>query len=469
MHTGNVRWGKSPVSVDLDKPVLVFVPGLMNDSSIWYEGNDMCERAQTAGYETVFVELHDSCGNSKSYWENGRLLASHLEKIHLLTPGKELVLICYSKGGVDAQTALVHEGKHELVSDVVTIGSPHYGSELADLAASPPFIWLAEWAGRNNEGVKSLQTGAMSYFREITDNRKEVSKNRYYTMAGNWNGPIFSSYWFGGGFIGGENDGVVSTSGASLPGAEMLAVGRWNHGQVHLGQNAFPLIEPVLKGETPSPVRESAEEEAPSLHILVRGGLEQQPMETFHVEKEAEKIVINWMSPRQLETLTVTSPGKEPAVYDVEAVKDDTGFFDGIYHHLLQWKNPAPGEWTVSSDGFPNLPYGFTVSFDSPLNKELYVQRTEKEGVFTVHTDGEIPEFPDKMFMELLFYPAGTPGREEVLRYSQELFGREMTLPVYEEGTYNLSVEIEGKTKSGGRYQRTVSQSAYRTADGAIR
>ncbi|TVP84721.1 MAG: hypothetical protein EA344_06050 [Alkalicoccus sp.] len=466
MQKGTWNWGKKPAAGGRDKPVLVFVPGLMNDSSIWYEDNDMRDRASAAGYETVFVELHDSCGNPKSYWENGELLASLLEEIHLLTPGKELVLICYSKGGVDAQAALVHEGKHGLVSDVMTIGSPHYGSELADLAASPPFFWLAEWTGRNNEGVRSLQTGAMNYFREITDNRKEASKNRYYTMAGNWNGPVFSSYWFGGGFISGENDGVVSTLAASLPGGTMLAVGRWNHGQVHLGKNAFPLLKPILEGKTPPHVRVSVVEEAPPLHVLIRGGMDQkQAEETFHVEKEAEKIVINWMSPQQLRVLSVTSPDKEPAVYEVEAVKDDTEFFGGVFHHLLQWENPAPGEWTVSCGDFPDIPYGFTVSFDSPLNKELYVHRAETGEVFTAGTDGE---FPDRVSMDLLFYPDGPTERKEAVRFRKELAAPEITLPGYGEGMYNLAMEIEGKTRSGSRYQRTIVHSSYRKADGKL-
>lgn len=464
MKTEKLKWGRKPAAGGPDKPVLVFVPGLMNDSSIWYVDNDMMDRASAAGYETVLVDLHDSAGTSKSNWENGLLLASYLEKIHLLTAGRELVLICYSKGGVDAQTALVHEGKHSLVSDVVTIGSPHYGSELADLAASPPFFWLAEWTGRNNEGVRSLQTGAMSYFREITDNREEASKNRYYTIAGNWNGPVFSSYWFGGGFISGENDGVVSVSGASLPGGTMLAVGRWNHGQVHLGKNAFPLLQPVLEGKTPVYADVSSAEKGTSLRVLIRGGRQQdQPEEIFHVEQEAKKIVINWMSPRQLEVLSVTSPGKEPAVYEVEAVKDETGFFEGVFHHVLQWENPVPGEWKVSSNEFSDIPYAFTVNFDSSLNKELYVQRAETGGGFKAVTEGEIP---DRISMELLFYPDSTTEPKEAVQFRRELSSLEITLPGYGEGMYNSAVEIGGKTRSGSRYQRTIVQSSYRKGDG---
>ncbi|MFN7253174.1 MAG: esterase/lipase family protein [Anaerobacillus sp.] len=191
---GTIHIGTLPAEPNPEKPVLVFVQGLTNNSTTWYQGNNMYDLARQNGFETAFVELYDSGGTPKSYWDNGAILANQLEQISEYFGGKKLVIVGYSKGGVDAQVALIHEGKHHLVSDVVTIGSPHWGSELADLANSSSLGWLAALIGQNSEGTRSLQTGVMNHFRAITDNRWEVNQNRYYTIAGNRAGPFFSNY-----------------------------------------------------------------------------------------------------------------------------------------------------------------------------------------------------------------------------------------------------------------------------------
>ncbi|MDQ7863852.1 hypothetical protein RCO48_30615 [Peribacillus frigoritolerans] len=66
----------------------MFVQGKNGSSTSWYGEteyhgvNDMYTKAYEAGYQTVFVQLHDSAGNgSVSQYANGRLLAQMLSEI----------------------------------------------------------------------------------------------------------------------------------------------------------------------------------------------------------------------------------------------------------------------------------------------------------------------------------------------------------------------------------------------------
>ncbi|WP_148302596.1 hypothetical protein [Caldalkalibacillus mannanilyticus] len=64
---GAVYLGETPAgwNDDLSKPVVVFVQGLNNSASIWYIFDNMYHLAKNAGYQTAFVELHDSGGYPK--------------------------------------------------------------------------------------------------------------------------------------------------------------------------------------------------------------------------------------------------------------------------------------------------------------------------------------------------------------------------------------------------------------------
>ncbi|PYZ92675.1 hypothetical protein CR194_13495 [Salipaludibacillus keqinensis] len=475
---GTIHIGILPDERDAEKPVIVFVQGLTNNSSTWYQGNNMYSLAQQEGYETAFVELYDSGGTPKSYWDNGELLAHQLEEISEYFDGKKLVVVGYSKGGVDAQVALIHEGKHHLVSDVITIGSPHKGSELADLANSSSLGWLAALIGQNSEGTASLQTGVMNHFRSITDSRWETQQNRYYTIAGNRSGPLFSNYWFGGGFIPGPSDGVVSVESAYLPYGNMLAIGNWNHGQVHQGSNALPVFKNYLT--TSKPMEEIAydrlisQSDGDYLDYIVRGGKQSGiAEEIFAVEKDVKKLTINWMSATELDTVELIAPGSnEKKVYDVESKQDETGYFEGAWHHYLEIENPKKGDWTIRTHTNENSAYAFFVKFDSKLNKQLKLveDRNKKNWKFeTEFTPGNNRgQVPFEMFYEINFVPekgkANKKIGHKIRDYKQSQRQNEnnqVTIPDRGEGAYNATIDIEGVTPEGDKFQRTVIKSIY--------
>ena len=218
--------GDKPPNYSSSKPPIVFVQGKNGSSTSWYGEttyhgvNDMYTKAYEAGYQTVFVQLYDAAGNgSENQYTNGRLLASMLKQISQHFNGQKVNIIAHSKGGPDTQAALIHYGAHAYVGRVITLGSPHHGSELADLSYSWYAGWLGSLLGQQDAGTYSLQVGEMAKFRAATDNHTNRSKNKYYTVAGTNKGPTLSALAMGGAYLSsyGANDGLVTATSAKLP------------------------------------------------------------------------------------------------------------------------------------------------------------------------------------------------------------------------------------------------------------
>ncbi|WP_167553049.1 esterase/lipase family protein [Evansella clarkii] len=479
MKPGTIMIGNAPSGLDSSLPVIVFIQGLRNDSALWYRDNDMYGLAG-AQFQTVFLELHDTAGVPKSNWENGELLASQLEQIFSYFEGRKLFLIGYSKGAVDAQTALIHFGKHHLVEGVVSIAAPHYGSELADLANSRPAGWLANLIGANNEGTKSLQTGVMNHFRAITDGLSEAGRNKYYTIAGDKAGPLLSLYSIGGMFIQGPSDGVVSVSSSRLPYGNELAVGDWNHAEVRLGTNVFPVFRETLK--TPFPHSENhsfiQEESDEALAIFARGGKQAgTAAESFFVENGVERVVLNWVCSQEVSKIILASPrSNKKKAYDVNPVRDDAYFY-GAWHHCIELDTPEQGEWNISVFTEEESAYLFLVKFHSAQNN-LYrlVPALDKKSWQIAVPEAASYRLPSRNFnvtYEVDFEPS-VNGRQAAKRPSATAHHNyfvssksaedeklTITLPDKGEGTYNTTINIEGFTPSGEKIQRTAVKTVY--------
>lgn len=228
---------------DPAKPPIVFVHGLNGSSSAWFDENDMAEQAWKNGYDAAFIDLHPD----KDMQDNGAMLAAKLREIYQYF-GRKVILVSYSKGGIDSQSALIHHNAYHYVERVITLGTPHHGSQLADLAYSNWAGWLADILGQKNDAVYSLQTGFMKSFRDQTDNHPNRLKTKYFTLAGNKIGGFGSVLFFGGVYLNmfGENDGAVTEKNARLPYATNLDTGKWDHFSIIKGNLTFPVFMPLL-------------------------------------------------------------------------------------------------------------------------------------------------------------------------------------------------------------------------------
>ncbi|SCW38883.1 PGAP1-like protein [Paenibacillus tianmuensis] len=471
--------GATPSNLNPNYPVLLFVQGFISNAGTWYKTNDMYQMAYNNGYQTAFVELYDSGGPSKNMWDNGKLLADKIVEISKAFPGKKLVIVAHSKGGLDSQTALVHYGAYPYVSHLVTLGSPHHGSQLADLAYSNWAEWLVDLIGLKTEGTYSLQTSYMKHFRSITDSHANASKNKIYTFAGDvWHdsNPIFLA---GGLYLSifGQNDGVVTVSNAHNPKGSMVKIGPWDHKVIHNGTPMFPLIKPYLTvpagltAEAESS-RQSVAQEANPLEwvqpgsTLIRGGKhENTAVERFLVENDVRSVTFDWIADQPADRLELIAPNGEKRTVDVK-VEQDQELFKSAWHHTAVVAKPEQGEWTLQAQSKKPGAHLLTVQYDSALSDSLKLT-TEDKQKFLVETDGnELPSNKLDVRYNVRFIPEqGNPGKKQIQPLKQQAeagANNELDLTAAQEpGVYQTSVEVQGVTAQGVPFERSLLRSVY--------
>jgi triacylglycerol lipase len=82
-------------------------------------------------------------------------------------PHPRIDLIAHSLGGLDARYALTHLGLARRVRSLVTVGTPHHGTPLADLALRGPLDWARRIIGALGmplEALEWLGTDALAAF-----------------------------------------------------------------------------------------------------------------------------------------------------------------------------------------------------------------------------------------------------------------------------------------------------------------
>src|SRR5207248_7006465 len=88
-------------------------------------------------------------------------------------PHDRVDIIAHSLGGLDARYALAHCGLAKRVRSLVTIGTPHRGTPLADLATEGPLALARRAVGALGMPLAALDwlsTTALDRFnREVTD------------------------------------------------------------------------------------------------------------------------------------------------------------------------------------------------------------------------------------------------------------------------------------------------------------
>lgn len=445
--------GADPSWVDPAKSPIVFVHGYNNSASVWWEGNDMYETALANGYQTAFIDLYAD----RDMWENGALLAQKLKVIYEYFGQKKLVVVGYSKGGVDAQTALVHYGAHPYVSNLISLSSPHHGTQLSDLAHSSTAWWLAALLGNNNDATRSLQTGNMAYFRSITDPHANAKLNRYYTLGGTKWGSFGSALYWGGLYLSsyGANDGVVTVTSSRVPGGTIVREGSWNHTMIREGSYTFSVFKPYTMATQPAASAAYTSSESavaePDTNQIVRGGKgDKAIMDSFVIEDGAEGFKLAFLSDQHLSSLKLKGPdGKEYSAMAVE--QDKSEFFKGAWVHQFEIDKPEAGKWTVTG---PAAAYLYTVGIESPLGAELGKGPKNKSLKATYKTNWIQFRVDGKKKMK----EAGKGSKAGIV--SDGDFS--------EAGVYNLTTEVTGVDAKGKPFERTIIESVYVDGYGKI-
>jgi len=250
---GSIYYGAIPPNAE-EKPVLVFIHGYISKGGIWIVGNDMYSRAYFGGYRTAFV----SVAPDKDMWYNGEIFSEMLTRIcaHYQVPN--VVVVGWSKGGVDTEAAAVHFGAYPMIKHLFSLSTPYWGTPLADFAYKRGAYRLAYFFIQVNDASYVMRTDYMKYFREITD-KHENNAQLAVTSLGAWGyGAIHLATGLllnrlGAGRKRGGNDGVVPYTSTLRPDANVLLNGYGdkrsclNHLEIAQGRHVWGYLEPELR------------------------------------------------------------------------------------------------------------------------------------------------------------------------------------------------------------------------------
>ncbi|WP_279401347.1 esterase/lipase family protein [Piscibacillus salipiscarius] len=368
-------------------------------------------------------------------------------------------MVAHSKGGVDSQTALTYYGAHQYVDNVITLSSPHHGSQLADLAYSSWASWLADLIGAKGDGTYSMQMAEMEAYRQQTDPQPLAYYNDYYTLAGTSWGSAFSSTWYGGMYLSsyGSNDGVVTVDSSRLPGGTEVAVGDWDHSSIRTGIT-FPVFDDYLADQQNFTSQKQPKGKKKNLksNQWIHGGelKEGQDGISMAVEDDVSELNINLMTSKQPKSMKLVDPnGKEhPALFKSTSIDD--GVFKNAISHMASIKRPTPGEWTLKinshtpdsyllmNDYRTKRPFNLNkhIKQNGDLNLTYQMQSQNK----IKHTTYTVTESKN---------PANTKKFTNQSNHSQNIqLGKPNT-------TYNVTIDIEGVTEKGYPFKRTIVES----------
>lgn len=484
---GNWYLGADPKTGDKTKPPIVFIHGFHGFPKDWWGGtryhgeNDTYKLAHEKGYRTAFVQLYDRQKGAGDQWENGKILSKLLEKIYKHY-GQKVILVAHSKGGVDAQAALVHYNAYQYVNKLITLGSPHQGCYLADLAYSWYMGWLAELLSMKDNGTFGLQTANMAQFRKETDGLPGIWKAPMYTVSGTGWGPFPSALYLGGYYLSqfGDNDGMITEKSTHLPYAKHIAtLTDADHDSIRKGSVIFPVIEPYLGSDkginvAPSSTRWQSSVDRAMLQTeqYVYGGeleANKKCEKEIAVDSSANDVVFNVMTRSPgVEVMLVSPKGKTYTKMSTAYFSSKgSGIFDQATVQSYRIKKPEVGLWKMCLQSKEADAYFLSTLFkgSSTYSVELPYQSLKKEVPLEVRLN-DAHNFDSKtlsIHMKVL-----TPNHSGLSTHSFEGELKPSNIRGYysgniagvtQSGVYNVTIEIKGKTKQGAPYQRSIIRS----------
>ncbi|TPG74364.1 alpha/beta hydrolase [Brevibacillus laterosporus] len=492
---GDWYTGAVPSNASQDKPVILFVQGLHSNYKTWYRDGGLYEAAYNSGYRTAFVQLRDADGEGGNMHTNGQKLAEVIKKVADNYKVKQIAIVAHSKGGIDTQAALLHYGAAPYVHTVHQLATPNKGSELADIAYSSWFSWLADILGKKDDAVYSLQTSYMANFRNQTDNRSDVNKTKTYMAAGTGDDGMFTAYWFAHAVLPGEDDGAVTvTSAFGLPYGIKTFTKDISHSSMTDAKHVWAEVEAnisksskgvkqELAAETEREYQMDEEESTPTSTVsntILRGGeISGKTQDTFMLESGVSQIIVDVMTANEKtkvklispsgkeytpEKLEISKSGKQRSNEENEEESDSTRsehlFADAI-HNGFEIDEPEKGKWKLVASGKKDAYFMFAqVESEQPMevvsDKKIY--EPGEQGELRI----ELPEATVKKQGIANVSIIETKNRQllvaddylKIKQKDDEITGT-FKAPK-EPGVYNICLEITGINERGEEFSRSV-------------
>ena len=459
------------------KTPIVFIHGLHSYAKRWfgsthhYGQNDMYQLATLHGHPTAFVDLSI---NKYGIWENGQLLAKQLEEIHERFGQKQMAIVAHSKGGIDAQAAIFQFGASSYVKSLTTLGSPHQGTPLADLAFSSKARALAKMAGFNDKGTFQMQTGYMEKFRSEMDPKVQNSSIPHFTLLGMDSALEMDSFLnMGGKFLNqyGENDGVVLAKRGMLSYSKPI-IGRWNHDNIRLGRATFPILEELIESAPPKNkhLQNNPAEYNTIIPSILHGGhtyLRPEEIELPIPIQENEFWIQVLSSSERIKPLLISPSGKREE-FEYKGFATEIPFFPSTHRFYIEIPHPKPGNWRIEIKGTGGAAYFIISSLSSLKEEAIQLKKTDLcQSLTSIHAQVKIPEYwnPETFKIKAI---ADHPTRNktqmiEINKIKKASRGEvlaELKVP-RKQLIHNITFQLSGETKSGTVLQRDYVSSFY--------
>ncbi|MBK1896026.1 T9SS type A sorting domain-containing protein [Chryseobacterium paridis] len=257
LSENNILYGTTPPNYN--GKTIIFTHGFIGSTESLLIGNSLYKNAYNAGYKTAFVATSRFLGD----WENGEILARAIDQVGNYYGASVMTLITHSNGGKAADVALLEYQKTNRIDKVITLGTPHRGTQLADFANYPMLSWITAALQLGPGSQLSTTYYCDNYFRPYMDNHPLNKPGKYYSL-GAWGysrvlGLLSPVIIPAGTMIttlgGGKNDGVTPFYSSTRPGAKQIMTdtdpkGYINHLDIMEGVYVWDqAIKPVLNGQ----------------------------------------------------------------------------------------------------------------------------------------------------------------------------------------------------------------------------
>ncbi len=249
-----IHYGATPNNFNGE--VILFNHGYIDLNQLFFTNNTFYQEAFDAGYQVVFV----ATTRGEGMWRNGELLAESIDKICNKYNVSDLNIIAHSNGGKASEVAMYAHNKNSKVKRVFALGTPYWGTFLADISQQWWFNWIWRHTGLNEGSATSTTYYCRNVVRPYFDNHPNNDPSKFYIVGGSGfasGHTILAPLMFTSGAIlytrEGTNDGVASYNSTLRPNGNFLFAKnelRLDHIDVALGQYVWNYIEPILSGSS---------------------------------------------------------------------------------------------------------------------------------------------------------------------------------------------------------------------------
>jgi len=245
-----IHYGKTPPNYNGE--ILLFNHGYIDLNQLFFTNNTFYQDAYNDGYQVVFV----ATTRGEGMWVNGELLAESIDIITNKYQVNNLNIIAHSNGGKATEAAMFFYNKRDKVKKVIALGTPFWGTYLADVSQQWWFNWIWRNTGLNEGSATSTTYYCRDVVRPYFDNASNNQPEKFIILgaSGFKNGhTILAPLMFTSGSIlylaQGTNDGVTPYSSSLRPGASYIfnkGEAKLDHIDVALGQYVWNTIKPYL-------------------------------------------------------------------------------------------------------------------------------------------------------------------------------------------------------------------------------